>query len=80
MKYLVLTLAVLVTGCASQGDLDKLDARLSVTESSQTKLTAELQKCHSRIASLEDKVLKCEEHCKRLDSKLDKVFKKSQFK
>lgn len=77
MKYVVLTLALLVTGCASTSDVEKLDNRVTLIEKAHVKLEAELQKCHSKM---EDKLQQCDVHCKKLESKLDRVFKKAQQK
>ena len=80
MKYTILTLALLVTGCASTSELEKLDSRVTLVEKAQEKLNQEIQKCHVKMAQIEDKAQQCEAHCKKLESKLDRVFKKSQQK
>lgn len=77
MKYTLLTLALLITGCASTSDVEKLDTRLSLVEKAQEKLNAEIQKCHTKMA---ENAQQCETHCKKLESKLDRVFKKAQQK
>ena len=80
MKYTILTLALLVTGCASTSELEKLDSRVTLVEKAQEKLNQEIQKCHTKMAQIEEKAQQCDLHCKKLESKLDRVFKKSQQK
>ena len=79
MKYLLLPL-VLLTGCATQGDLDILDSKIAALESSNTKLALAINECDSKVAHIDAKVKQCDLHCKKLESKLDRVFKKSQQK
>lgn len=86
MKQLVLVglLALLATGCASTSSVDQLQQRVDAIEAN-TKLTnAEIQSlkqaCDQMQKSAKEQHLKCDEHCKLLDSKLDRVFKKSQLK
>ena len=79
MKYLLLPL-VLLTGCATQGDLDILDSKIAALEASNTKLAQAIKDCDSKVAHFDSKVKQCEAHCKTIESKLDKVFKRSQYK
>ena len=82
MKQLVLVglLAMLATGCASTGDLEALQDRVDVLESNQGAIAKEVAKCKDQMAAIAEKQSQCDAHCKTLESKLDKVFKKAQYK
>jgi len=82
MKKLVLVglLAVLATGCASTGDLVDLQNRVSSLEADRTSLALEVANCKTQMGALAEKHEQCAKHCKTLETKLDRVFKKSQLK
>ena len=77
---LVGLLGILATGCASTSELAALEGRVSSVEASQSALAQEVSNCKSQMNTLSDKQAQCDKHCKTLESKLDKVFKKAQYK
>jgi hypothetical protein len=82
MKHMVLVglLAVLATGCASIGDLEALQERVNSLESNHKVIAQEVANCKTQMNALAEKQEHCDKHCKLLESKLDRVFKKSQLK
>jgi len=86
MKQLVLIglLALLATGCASTSSVEQLQQRLDTVEANEKVTNEEIQvlkrACDQMQKTAKEQHLKCVEHCKTLESKLDRVFKKSQLK
>lgn len=78
--FAVLAIAFLATGCASIGDVEALQAQVSALESSDKALSSEIADLQGKVAACEAKHAACDKHCKALESKLDKVFKKAQYK
>ena len=74
---MVSMMALFVTACASKGDLEALQDRVSAVETNQKVLASDIEKCNADMAASRRQ---CVEHCNTLSSKLDKVFKKSQLK
>ena len=82
MKILSIFLVALfaLTGCASTSDLEALQGRVSAVESATKVSSSEISALKDKVAKCEAKMEKCDTHCKTLESKLDKMFKKSQYK
>ena len=66
-----------LTGCASNSDIQKLQSEIDGLNS---KVAAADSKIDAVNAKCELKHAECEKHCKTLESKLDRVFKKAQLK
>ena len=79
-KVLFISSLVVLAGCASTSDFEQLQDRVNLIESSQNQLAQHVKKCDNTLSELALKSEKCVLHCKAIDSKLDKVFKKSQYK
>lgn len=86
MKKLVLVgfLLALASGCASTSSVEQLQSRVEALDSNAKLTKDEIQSlknvCNQMQSTAKEQHLKCVEHCKTLESKLDKVFKKSQYK
>lgn len=82
MKILGIFLVALfaLTGCASTGDVEALQAQVSALESNEKVVGSEITTLKGKVAACEAKHAECDKHCKTLESKLDKVFKKAQYK
>ena len=79
-KMLFVSLLFLATACVSTSDIATLQSQIDSLKADQTSLVKEVAVCKDKMAvAVEDKA-KCELHCKNFESKLDKVFKKSQHK
>ena len=82
MKGLFLVaLLTTLSGCATNSDIEKLQSQINSLDS---KTSGEYVELNSKIQEVKQqcdlKHSQCDEHCKTLDSKLDRVFKKSQLK
>jgi hypothetical protein len=64
--------------------VEKLQSRVDAVEANSKLTNEEIQTlknvCNQMQSSAKEQHLKCVEHCKTLESKLDRVFKKSQLK
>ena len=82
MKHVVLVglLAMLATGCASTGDLEALQDRVDVLESNQGAIAKEVAANKEKTSALAAEHAQLAAQHKALESKLDKVFKKAQYK
>jgi|LakMenEpi03Aug12_release.lakeMendotaPanAssembly.Ray.scaffolds.fasta_scaffold2336130_1 cell division protein FtsB len=77
-----------LTGCATNSDIAKLQHEIDVVEANSKLTNEEIQtlkhNCNQMQSAAKEQHLKCVEHCKtiesKLDSKLDRMFKKSQLK
>jgi len=79
-KILIVSLLLLTTACASKSDITTLQSEIDTLRSNQTSFAKEVTACKEQMVALTEKQSKCESHCKTLESKLDKVFKKAQYK
>ena len=89
MKKIVLisALAVLVTGCASTGDLDAVANRVTKLEAHDTAIVNEVTEVEGKVTALTQKQEQCLNHCKLLDGrfddyngKLNQLFDKAMLK
>lgn len=82
MKKVIMlfAIALLATGCASTSDLEALQGRVDAIEASDKVTANEIEDLKQKMANCENKHKQCIEHCKTVNSKLDNLFKKSQFK
>lgn len=79
-KILIISLLLLTTACASKSDIVSLQTEIDALKNSQTSLSKEVAACKEQMVVLTENQTKCVSHCKTLESKLDKVFKKAQYK
>ena len=82
MKHLIMVVmvAMCATGCASVGDVEALQSQVSALESNDKVVASEISALKSKALVCETKHADCDKHCKAIETKLDKVFKKSQYK
>lgn len=82
MKQLIMVVmvAMFATGCASIGDVEALQSQVSALESNDKVVASEISALKSKTNALEAKQADFDKHLKTIESKLDKVFKKSQYK
>lgn len=81
-KLLIMAVfAALVTGCASTGDLEKVNSQVTKLGTEQVSMKTNIEALQSRADSLTQKQLQCLNHCRVLgarmdtyDSKLNSVF------
>jgi murein lipoprotein len=76
-----------LTGCATNSDITKLQSEIDVIESNQKTLVSELADTNKAVTVLNVKTdaavkaaLMAEQYCKDINTKLDRLFKKSQLK
>lgn len=79
-KISLFSVFLLFVGCASNSDIDKLKCDISELQVKQEKLQQVVEQNTIHIEKCELKMKNCEKHCSDFNSKLDKVFKKSQQK
>ena len=79
-KMLFVSLLFLVTACASKSDIVTLQSELDSLKADHASLAKEVTVCKDKMSEVAGDKAKCELHCKNFESKLDKVFKKSQYK
>jgi peptidoglycan hydrolase CwlO-like protein len=85
--FLISALAVLVTGCASSGDLDAVTGRVSKLEAHDTAIVKEVTEVEGKVSILSQQQEQCLNHCKLLDgkfndynTKLNSLFDKAMLK
>ncbi len=86
ISVLVLT-AVLAVGCASQGDIDKLNMRLDATDqkaddaaAASASALAAAQAAEAKAAAAESAALRAAAASEEANSKLDRMFQRSMMK
>lgn len=72
MKYVIVTILVALTGCASD---TVVEDRLTSVESSVVKLSSELESCKTMKQPEQ-----CTNHCNEFNTKLDQLHKKAMTK
>ena len=74
----VVAIAALATGCASTSDLEALDARVGTLEGKVA--TASADAASAKAAAAEAAANRAAQYAQDTNSKLDRMFKKSQHK
>lgn len=74
----VVAIAALATGCASTSDLEALDARVGTLEGKVS--TASADAASAKAAAAEAAANRAAQYAQDTNSKLDRMFKKSQHK
>jgi hypothetical protein len=84
---IIAVLAILSTACASTSDIHSLQSQVDIIKVKQDALASDLSVLSGSIKSAskkaDDAKLASEqalEMCKQINAKLDRVFKKTQFK
>lgn len=80
MKYALLTLAILATGCASNSDVAKIQGQIDELKPQITQIakdSADAKEAALRAFTVSEKLTQAHQN---LNSKLDKIFKTSQHK
>lgn len=76
-KIIITSLLLLTTACASTSDINTLQSEIDTLRHNQVTLEKNVENVKT---ACDLKHAQCIEHCKAVDSKLDRVFKKSQHK
>lgn len=80
-KIILLSTFFILTGCATNSDIEKLQAQI---DSANSKISLNNDTLQSEIDAIVAKCAiqhkNCVEHCKSFDEKLNRLFKKSSLK
>lgn len=79
-KISIVAMFLFFVGCASSGDIDQLKCQIDELQAKQSKLQQVVNSNTAHIEKCDLKMKDCDNHCKDLSAKLDRVFKKSQQK